>query len=65
MGSSIAYLTAAVADVEVRLKDRDDAALGKGLKGVREILDERVKSRRLTPAERDLKNGSRDRHHRL
>lgn len=55
MGSGIAYLTAAVAEVEVRLKDRDDAALGKGLKGIREILDERVKSRRLTPAERDLK----------
>jgi 3-hydroxyacyl-CoA dehydrogenase/enoyl-CoA hydratase/3-hydroxybutyryl-CoA epimerase len=55
MGSGIAYLTAAVAEVEVRLKDRDDAALGKGLKSVREILDERVKTRRLTPAERDLK----------
>jgi 3-hydroxyacyl-CoA dehydrogenase / enoyl-CoA hydratase / 3-hydroxybutyryl-CoA epimerase len=55
MGSGIAYLGAAVAEVEVRLKDRDDAALGKGLKVVREILDERVKSRRLTPTERDLK----------
>lgn len=55
MGSGIAYLTAAVADVEVRIKDRDDAALGRALKGVREILDERVKSRRLTPGERDLK----------
>jgi len=55
MGAGIAYLTAAVAEVDVRLKDRDDAALGRGLKGVREILDERVESRRLTPAERDLK----------
>jgi len=55
MGAGIAYLTAAVADVEVRIKDRDEAALGKGLKQVREILDERVKSHRLTPTERDLK----------
>jgi len=55
MGAGIAYLTAAVADVEVRLKDRDEAALGKGLKHVREILDERVKTRRLSATERDLK----------
>ena len=55
MGAGIAYLSAAVADVEVRLKDRDDAALGRGLKHVREILDERVKTRRLSVSERDLK----------
>jgi 3-hydroxyacyl-CoA dehydrogenase/enoyl-CoA hydratase/3-hydroxybutyryl-CoA epimerase len=54
MGSAIAYLTAAVAEVEVRLKDLDDVALGKGLRGVRAILDERVKSGRSSPAERDL-----------
>jgi 3-hydroxyacyl-CoA dehydrogenase / enoyl-CoA hydratase / 3-hydroxybutyryl-CoA epimerase len=55
MGAGIAYLTAAVADVDVRIKDRDEVALGKGLKQVRAILDERVKSRRLTTTERDLK----------
>ena len=55
MGAGIAYLTAAVAEVEVRIKDRDDVALGRGLKRVREILDERVKGRRLTSTERDLK----------
>ncbi len=55
MGAGIAYLTAAVADLEVRIKDRDEAALGRGLKYVREILDERVKTRRLTATERDLK----------
>lgn len=55
MGTGIAYLSAAVAEVEVRLKDLEDAALGKGLKGVREILDERVQNGRLTPVERDLK----------
>jgi 3-hydroxyacyl-CoA dehydrogenase/enoyl-CoA hydratase/3-hydroxybutyryl-CoA epimerase len=55
MGAGIAYLSAAVADVEVRIKDRDDDALGKGLRRVRQILDARVKKQRLTPAERDLK----------
>jgi 3-hydroxyacyl-CoA dehydrogenase/enoyl-CoA hydratase/3-hydroxybutyryl-CoA epimerase len=55
MGAGIAYLTAAVADAEVRLKDRDDAALGRGLRAVREILDERVRTHRLTATERDLK----------
>ena len=53
MGAGIAYVTAAQANLDVRLKDRDEAALGKGLKYVREILDGRVKSRRLTPTERD------------
>lgn len=54
MGAGIAYVSAAQAKIDVRLKDRDEAALGKGLKYVREILDGRVKSRRLTPTERDL-----------
>ena len=55
MGAGIAYLTAAVAEVEVRIKDRDEAALGRGLKQVREILDERVKARRSSVTDRDLK----------
>jgi len=54
MGAGIAYVSAAHAKVDVRLKDRDEAALGKGLKYVREILDERVKARRLVATERDL-----------
>ncbi len=54
MGAGIAYVTAAQAATDVRLKDRDEPALGKGLKYVREICDERVKSRRLTATERDL-----------
>ncbi len=54
MGAGVAYVTAAHANVDVRLKDRDEPALGKGLKYVREILDGRVKSRRLTSTERDL-----------
>ena len=53
MGAGIAYVSAVQAEVDVRLKDRDEAALGKGLKYVREICDERVKSRRLTVTDRD------------
>ncbi len=55
MGAGIAYVTAALADVDVRIKDRDEAALGRGLKQVRAILDERVKAGRLAAPERDLK----------
>ncbi|HKO47066.1 MAG TPA: enoyl-CoA hydratase-related protein, partial [Polyangiaceae bacterium] len=55
MGAGIAYLTSALAELEVRLKDRDEAALGRGLKAVRELLDGRVKTGRLTATERDLK----------
>ncbi len=54
MGSGLAYVSAARAQVEVRLKDRDEPALGKGLKTIRAILDERVKSRRLDESARDL-----------
>jgi 3-hydroxyacyl-CoA dehydrogenase/enoyl-CoA hydratase/3-hydroxybutyryl-CoA epimerase len=54
MGAGIAYVTAAQAEVDVRLKDRDEAALGQGLKYVREILDDRVKARRLSTTLRDL-----------
>ncbi|HEY0469483.1 MAG TPA: fatty acid oxidation complex subunit alpha FadJ [Polyangiaceae bacterium] len=55
MGAGIAYLSAALAEAEVRIKDRDELALGRGLKHVREILDERVASRRLAATERDSK----------
>ncbi len=53
MGGGIAYVTSAVAKLPVRLKDRDDAGLGRGLAYVREILDERVKKKSLTRLERD------------
>jgi 3-hydroxyacyl-CoA dehydrogenase/enoyl-CoA hydratase/3-hydroxybutyryl-CoA epimerase len=53
MGAGIAYVTVSFAKLPVRIKDRDDASLGKGLAHVRQIFDGRVKSRRLTPAERD------------
>ena len=43
---SMAYVTAD-AGIPVRLKDKDDAALGRGFKQIAGILDERVKRRRL------------------
>ncbi|MEP7050332.1 MAG: fatty acid oxidation complex subunit alpha FadJ [Pseudomonadota bacterium] len=54
MGAGVAYVTAERAHVDVRLKDRDEAALSRGLKQVREILDGRVAARRLNATERDL-----------
>ena len=54
MGAGIAYVTAD-AGIPVRLKDKDDAALGRGLKQIAGILDDRVKRKRLTPREREDK----------
>src|SRR5207245_7582010 len=54
MGAGIAYVTAD-AGIPVRLKDKDDAGLGRGFKQIAGILDERVKRRRLTRRERDDK----------
>lgn len=52
MGAGIAYATAN-AGVAVRLKDKDDASLGRGLSYVDKLLAERVKRRALTRLERD------------
>ena len=54
MGAGIAYVTAE-AGIPVRLKDKDDASLGRGLKQIGSLLDDRVKRRRLTARERDEK----------
>ena len=54
MGAGIAYVTAD-AGIPVRLKDKDAAGIGRGLKQVAGILDEKVKRRRLTRRERDDK----------
>ena len=54
MGAGIAYVTAVHAKVDVRLKEREESPLGKGLKYVRTILDERVAARRISATERDL-----------
>ena len=47
MGAGIAYVTTAEARLAVRLKDRDDGGLGRGLKYVHELLDERVQKQSL------------------
>lgn len=54
MGGGITYVTAQVAGIPVRLKDKDHAGVGRGLAYVRGILDERVKRKRMTPLEREL-----------
>jgi len=54
MGAGIAYVTAE-AGIPVRLKDRDDASLGRGLRQIGGILEERVKRKRLTSREREEK----------
>ncbi len=54
MGGGIAFVSAQNSQLFVRLKDRDDAALTRGLRYVRQLLDERVERRRMTPGERDL-----------
>src|SRR2546428_4101518 len=54
MGAGIAYVTAE-AGIPVRLKDKDDAALGRGLKQIAGILDERVRRKRLSPRESEEK----------
>ncbi len=48
MGGGIAYVTAAQQGVAVRVKDKDDAGVGRALKQVQGIFDERVKKRSLT-----------------
>jgi 3-hydroxyacyl-CoA dehydrogenase/enoyl-CoA hydratase/3-hydroxybutyryl-CoA epimerase len=54
MGAGIAYVTAE-AGIPVRLKDKDDVALGRGLKQIAGILDEKVKRKRMTWREREDK----------
>jgi 3-hydroxyacyl-CoA dehydrogenase / enoyl-CoA hydratase / 3-hydroxybutyryl-CoA epimerase len=52
MGRGIAYVTAA-SGVSVRLKESDDAAVGRALRGVKVLLDERVRAQTLTALEAD------------
>jgi 3-hydroxyacyl-CoA dehydrogenase/enoyl-CoA hydratase/3-hydroxybutyryl-CoA epimerase len=48
MGGGIAYVSAVLQGVPVRVKDKDDLGAGRALKQVQSILDERVKKRSLT-----------------
>ena len=47
MGGGIAFVTAEVARLPVRIKERDDAAVGGALAHVRRLLDQQVRKRRL------------------
>ncbi len=52
MGGGIAYVTIN-AGIPVRLKDKDDAGVGRGLKYVAGILDDRVRKKQVTREERE------------
>jgi len=53
MGAGIAYVTTSSAKIPVRLKDKDAKGVLSGLRYVREIIDGRVKRKRLTEREAD------------
>lgn len=53
MGAGIAAVTAGRAELPVRLKDVDRAALRRGLRSIRSYLDQRVERRRITAHDRD------------
>lgn len=52
MGAGIAYVSVE-AGLPVRIKDTDDVALGRGLKYVKDVLDERERRGSITTIERD------------
>lgn len=54
MGSGIAYVTSSLAERPIRIKDRDDAAVVKGLKAVHELYRGRVKRKSLSKHEASL-----------
>ncbi|MEM9728760.1 MAG: 3-hydroxyacyl-CoA dehydrogenase NAD-binding domain-containing protein, partial [Myxococcota bacterium] len=53
MGAGIAFVTTALAKTPVRLKDRDSDGVLAGLRYVRDIIDGRVKRKRLSPRAAD------------
>jgi 3-hydroxyacyl-CoA dehydrogenase/enoyl-CoA hydratase/3-hydroxybutyryl-CoA epimerase len=55
MGSGIAYVTSVVADTHVRMKDRDDASINRGLRAITDIIDDRVKKKQMTRIARGQK----------
>lgn len=48
MGAGIAYTTASLAGIPVRLKDKDEAGVARGLKGIHDQLQSRVKRKSMT-----------------
>ncbi|MFL5321456.1 MAG: fatty acid oxidation complex subunit alpha FadJ [Myxococcaceae bacterium] len=55
MGSGIAYVTANNQGASVRIKDKDDAGVGRALKHVYGLFEERTRKRSITWRERDQK----------
>lgn len=53
MGAGVAFVTAVNAKLPVRLKDRDERSVGRGVAHVRELILERAKTRRLSTFDRD------------
>tara|TARA_B100001750_G_scaffold208496_1_gene187481 strand:- start:489 stop:2708 length:2220 start_codon:yes stop_codon:yes gene_type:complete len=53
MGAGIAYVTATIAKKPVRLKDRDAKGVLWGLRYCRDLLDGRVKRKKMTPMKAD------------
>ncbi len=53
MGGGIAYVTSAIAKKPVRIKEKDDAGLGRGYAYVRGLLDERVKRKSIGRLDRE------------
>lgn len=54
MGAGIAYVTSSLGGLPTRLKDRDEAGVGRGLKFVHEQLQGRVKRKAMSKAEAAL-----------
>ncbi len=52
MGAGIAYVTAGLG-IAVRMKDKDDLGVGRGLKTVHDLLDERVRKKQLRREDKD------------
>ena len=53
MGAGIAYVTSVNAKLPVRLKDRDDKSLGRGMAHLRALFDDRAKKRRMSAFDKD------------
>ena len=55
MGSGIAYVTAANVGIPVRVKEKDDASVGRAFKSVNSVFEERVRRRSLNAREAKAK----------
>jgi 3-hydroxyacyl-CoA dehydrogenase / enoyl-CoA hydratase / 3-hydroxybutyryl-CoA epimerase len=53
MGAGVAYVTAVNAKLPVRLKDRDERSVGRGMAHLHELFVERARTRKMTNFERD------------